>query len=180
MRPTISQTQRSCVELFRFAGPRLRVAYCGINATRETTWDAWYTQGGGVSRALGRSPGTLVKMIAARPSDLTVEALAEMNPITRLAQLKGTLQEQSRQSPIECPLIESSNADDQMHFGPFRQENCDTKKPGQRPLMVCDSVAQRMADCRSCRAAIRTVVLSKASSSFLRGPVGRRRIARGG
>ena len=62
-----------------------------------------------------------------------------MNPITRLAQLKGTRQEQSRQSPTECPLIESSNADDQMHFTPFRQENCDTKKPESTGTFRTDS-----------------------------------------
>ena len=48
----------------------------------------------------------------------------------------------SRQPSIECPPIESSNADDQMHFTPIRQENCDSKKAGPRPSMVCDSVPQ--------------------------------------
>ena len=46
----------------------------------------------------------------------------------------------SRLPSIECPPIESSNADDQKHFPLIRQENCDSKKPGQRPSMVCDSV----------------------------------------
>ena len=62
------------------------------------------------------------------------------------------------------------------------------KKPGQRPSMFCDlrfcpaatPFAQRMADCRSCRAAIRSVLLSKSSSDFHRGPAGRCRIPRGG
>ena len=29
-----------------------------------------------------------------------------------------------------------------MHFTPIRQENCDSKKPGQRPSIACDSVPQ--------------------------------------
>ena len=37
MRLAISRTHRSRVELFRLAVPRVRVAYCGINATSEAT-----------------------------------------------------------------------------------------------------------------------------------------------
>mgnify|MGYP003406571840 CR=1 FL=1 len=62
----------------------------------------------------------------------------------------------SRQSPNECPLIESSNADDQKHFTLIRQENCDSKKAGPtafddlrfRPAGT--RFAQRKADCCSC------------------------------
>ena len=58
------------------------------------------------------------------------------------AELATQITNSSRQPSTECPLIESANADDQMHFTPIRQENCDSKKAGQRPSMVCDSVPQ--------------------------------------
>ena len=54
----------------------------------------------------------------------------------------STAQDSSRQSSTKCLWIKSSHADDQMHFTLIRQENCDSKKPGQRPSMACDSVPQ--------------------------------------
>ena len=94
----------------------------------------------------------------------------------------------SRQSSTKCRWNESQNADDPRHFTLIRQENCDSKKPGQRPSMFCDlrfcpagtPVAQRMADCRSCRAATRSVRLNKPAADMHHATTGRRRIPRGG
>ena len=57
----------------------------------------------------------------------------------------------SRQSSIKCRWNESPNADDPRHFTLIRQENCDSKKPGQRPSMFCDSAILSRRD--ACRAA---------------------------
>lgn len=59
-----------------------------------------------------------------------------------MAQTRQRNTNSSHQSPTKCLLIESSHADDPVHFTLIRQENCDSKKPGQRPSMFCDSVPQ--------------------------------------
>ena len=90
----------------------------------------------------------------------------------------------SRQSMIECLWIESPNAYDQMRFTLIRQENCNSKKPGQRPSMTCDSVPQG----RLSRSEWRTVdpvaqrpsLFNKPSSDIHAGQSEQRRIPRGG
>ena len=68
----------------------------------------------------------------------------------------------------------------------YRSENGDSKKAvptafdGLRFCPAGTPFAQRMADCKFCLAAIRSVLLKQPSSDIHASPAGRRRIPRGG